>query len=149
LFENTLPLFATQGIISKSGKIWIPNLSCTSELLENYSASLSPYYTWHLAEDAKSNPLYLATEDVEEELLQCPDSLTNETQIRPFLNYSKFPFYVLQLKDAFSLPSSVTPSSKKSKREISKIDIEPISLGKILVDENEALPTKKTRKVKR
>lgn len=68
--------------------------------------------------DPKLNPLYAATEKVEIELLMCPDALTNETQLRPLLNFSDSPFYVLCTKHEYGkLPTfyaSVTPPRKRN-----------------------------------
>ncbi len=58
------------------------------------------------------NPLYLATENVEKELLMCPDALTNETQLRPLLNFSAQPFCVLELRASF-LKQPSTPNARK------------------------------------
>lgn len=46
------------------------------------------------------NPLFGATERAEEDLLLCPDLITNETQVVPILEHSKSGelFYVLELK---------------------------------------------------
>ena len=64
------------------------------------------------------NPLYLATEGVEEALLLCPDALTNDTQLRPLLHYSEYPFYRLQLRNPRdTTPAVVTPTSIQKKRQ--------------------------------
>ncbi len=51
-----------------------------------------------IVEDILQNPLYQATEFVEAPLLTCPDALTNVTQVRPLLEHSCYPFYVLEHK---------------------------------------------------
>lgn len=54
----------------------------------------------------------MATENVEKELLMCPDALTNETQLRPLLNFSAQPFCVLELRASF-LKQPSTPNARK------------------------------------
>ena len=68
---------------------------------------LKPFYIISEEEDPKQNPLYLATDHVEEELLLCPDAIINKTQVRPLIK-TKFgkvgksaPFCVLQLRENF------------------------------------------------
>lgn len=98
MFRDTLPQFAWDNVLAADGQIWLPNLKCVQELLAAYKKQLSKYFEWELVGDAKANPLYRATEKVEKELLMCPDSLTNETQIRPLNDFSDTPFYVLTRK---------------------------------------------------
>ncbi len=85
-------------MILPGGKIWLPNLDCIQEQLDDNKSLLAPYFDIKLVKECASNPLYFATDNVEKELLRCPDTLTNETQIRPLLDFSDHPFYVLQVK---------------------------------------------------
>lgn len=110
MFRETLPQFATDNVLRKDGEIWLPNLECVQELMENFADVLQPHYTWDLVADPLKNPLYLATEAIEDELLRCPDILTNETQIRPLWAFSKTPFFRLRRRN-FSLTPPATPSS--------------------------------------
>jgi hypothetical protein len=73
-------------------------LDCIEEQIEEYKEILSRYFTIELPSSFTSNPLYSATNHVEKELLRCPDTLTNETQMRPLLEYSNTPFYCLTVK---------------------------------------------------
>ena len=93
-----MPAIATESILSPGGKIWLPNLQCIEESLEENSDSIKEHFTVRLISDAKENPLYAATERVTEELLRCPDNLTNETQMKPLFSHSSSPFYVLELR---------------------------------------------------
>ncbi len=93
-----MPAIATESILSPGGKIWLPNLQCIEESLEEHSDSIKEHFTIRLVSNAKENPLFAATEQVTEELLRCPDNLTNETQMKPLLSHSSSPFYVLELK---------------------------------------------------
>lgn len=129
-----MPAIATENILSPTGKIWLPNLQCIEESLEDNSDVIKEHFTVRLISDAKENPLFAATENVTEELLRCPDNLTNETQMKPLLSHSSRPFYVLELKerlvkeeseyvtDAESAvlgnPSLLTPTKKRKARAL-------------------------------
>ena len=100
--------------------IWLPHLQCIEESLTDFYDYLIPYYTITKERDPKLNPLYLATEGVEDALLLCPDALTNDTQLRPLLDYSDYPFYRLELRnprEAAPAPTVVTPTSNQKKRQ--------------------------------
>jgi hypothetical protein len=84
----------------------LPYLACTSESLNEFNILLSQYYTITVEQDPTLNPLYLATQDVEADLLLCPDALTNVTQLRPLLALSPTPFCVLQLRDGLEMVQS-------------------------------------------
>jgi len=122
--------------------IWLPHLQCIEESLTDFYDYLIPYYIITKEKDPKLNPLYLATEDVEEALLQCPDALTNDTQLRPLLNYSDCPFYRLELRNPIDMtPAVVTPTSSKKKRQYRS--------SSILLNEYDASASAKGRKGKR
>ena len=117
-FFSTLPLIASEGILAPDGIVWLPHLSCITDSLTEFYSYLNPYFEIELVEDAKTNPLFLATEDVEDELLRCPDSLINSNQIKPMmeqLDHTDRPFYALKLrKDFLRLPT--TPEKTKTQR---------------------------------
>lgn len=106
LFRETLPQFVTDDVLKESGSLWLPNLKCVEELIIEHAEVLIKYYTWELVKDPLRNPLYLATEAIEDELLKCPDSLTNETQIRPLDDFSATPFYEFKPITRKSQPST-------------------------------------------
>ncbi len=108
-FSITLPAFAKEGLLPFGGKIWLPNLDCVEESIADFCGILSQYFEISYEKDPRANPLYLATEDVEAELLRCPDALTNVTQIRPLNNFSETPFCVLTRKS----PKFETPVKRK------------------------------------
>mmetsp|Transcript_24510 Transcript_24510/g.40864 ORF Transcript_24510/g.40864 Transcript_24510/m.40864 type:complete len:296 (+) Transcript_24510:65-952(+) len=112
LFTNTLPTLAKCGKLSKGGKVWLPNLQCIQESLDDFEFDLLPYYTINKVANPKLNPLYEATDYVEQELLMCPDALTNETQLRP-LDQER-PFYYLQLRSEFLPLTPIRTPSKKT-----------------------------------
>ena len=111
MFTNTLPTLAQSGYLAKGCKIWLPNLQCIEDSLSDFAGELNPYFVIRREGSAKENPLYRATENVEKELLMCPDALTNETQLRPLLNFSDKPFCVLELRDSV-LVAPNTPTRK-------------------------------------
>jgi len=112
LFTKTFPTLAESGYLAKGCKIWLPNLQCIEDSLGDFAGELAPYFIIRRESKAMENPLYRATEKVEKELLMCPDALTNETQLRPLLNFSNEPFCVLELRSAFLVAPS-TPVGKK------------------------------------
>eukprot|EP01039_Chlorochromonas_danica_P000646 gene646-701_t len=97
-FTDTLPALLQEDFLTSDGKIWLPNLQCITESLSDAHDILMKHFKIRLASsaDMHANPLYSATNLVERELLSCPDALTNETQMRPLLEHSIYPFYVLE-----------------------------------------------------
>lgn len=89
-WSETIVLFAINNVLVLGGKIWIPNIPCVQESLNNYSSVIRDYYRIIEIHNALENPLCAATETVTYELLQCPDALTNETQLEPLHNISPF-----------------------------------------------------------
>lgn len=116
LFIKTLPLIAKEGLLAKEGKILLPYLNCIRDSLEEFEENLYPYYTITLQSDPKKNSLYLATEDVTDALLLTPDTLTNETQLAPLLDFSDTPFCVLELRPDFVTYVKPSPSKNGTKR---------------------------------
>jgi hypothetical protein len=126
---------ASKKLLPAGGKIWLPNLDCIQEQLDDNKVLLAPYFDIKLVKDSKTNPLYRATDNVEEELLRCPDILTNETQIRPLLDHSDHPFYVLEVKsnNTSTEESSVhivTPTPTRSRNPAVKKEVVPIVRGR-------------------
>lgn len=114
LFTKTLPTLAESGYLARGCKIWLPNLQCIEDSIGDFYGELTPYYTIRKESNPKANPLYRATEKVEKELLMCPDALTNETQLRPLLDFSSEPFYVLELRPIFQKTPTTPQSVKKA-----------------------------------
>ena len=109
-------MLAENNLLKKGGKLWLPNLDCVQCSLDEFSSEITKYFEIERVEDPMKNPLYAATENVEDELLRCPDALTNETQIRPLLIYSKAPFLALCRRDEplVRVTNCVTPSKDRS-----------------------------------
>ena len=84
-FSETLPLLLDKGLLKDTGSVWLPHLDHVDAMLEKFSDILSRYYTWTIISNPVENPLFRATDDVSEDLLRCPDNLTNETQILPLM----------------------------------------------------------------
>ena len=133
LFEKTLPLIASEGLLKKGGKIFLPNLENIHESLKDFDSALSPYYQIYQDSEPKNNLLFVATaqQTCEKELLRCPDTLINSTQMEPLWQYSKCPFYVLQLRDEF-----LTSPIDKKKKNVSYVKN---------MSSNQTSPLKKTK----
>lgn len=84
-FSDTLPLLITKGLLKENGTVWLPHLDHVDAMLQKFSDVLSEYFTWTIENNPLKNPLFRATDDVSEQLLTCPDNLTNETQILPLM----------------------------------------------------------------
>ena len=84
-FSETLPLLVERGMLKSTGSVWLPHLDHVDAMLQKFSHILCQHYTWTIEEDPVANPLFKATDDVSDELLRCPDNLTNDTQIMPLM----------------------------------------------------------------
>jgi hypothetical protein len=84
--------------LSRGGKVWLPNLQNVADSIESNLPCYNEYFSIHEVADPMKNPLYVATENATEELLRCPDRLTNDTQLDLLLKRSSSPFYALVLK---------------------------------------------------
>jgi hypothetical protein len=92
---DTLPVFVSSNILKRNGRVILPNLQCVQDSIVSYQKLLALSYNIEFLSDVNLNPLFVATETVEEKLLRCPDILTNETQMKPLLEFSSYPFYIL------------------------------------------------------
>lgn len=102
-FKTTMPHFAKHNVLSQGGVLWLPHLEHVDTMIDDNSAELADYFVWDLVKDPSENPLYLATDDVNEELLSCPDNLTNATQIVPFQEMGGGPFYCFRRIDGLHI----------------------------------------------
>ena len=93
-------MMAIRNWISADGAIWLPHIQSVEDGIMDAQDTLLVYYDiWMLHKDNLfRHPLYCATNLVDAVLLLCPDKLTNESKIKPYLDYSDFPFYCLKLK---------------------------------------------------
>ena len=127
-------MIASEGLLKKGGKIFLPNLINIHESLKDFDSILSPYYKIYTESDPNTNALYVATsdKDCEDKLLECPDTLINSTQMEPLWKNSNNPFYVLELRDKF-----IEKVIIKRKKNISYINKE--------IDPSEGSPIKKVK----
>lgn len=97
-------------------------MQCIEESLEDFRSQLDPCFRIRLEKDAMKNPLYAATEKAEEDLLLCPDLITNTTQVIPLHSHAGTNglFYVLEYKGAGAVSSAVEEKSSKKRRKTSK-----------------------------
>ena len=157
-WRNTLAMLAENNLLQKGGKLWLPNLGCVQDSIDTFRSEITKYYAIEAVDDPLDNPLYKASEKVTSELLRCPDALTNETQLRPLLSYSKSPFLVLTRRhELFYETTCVTPSKRDRAVRASKHEMitprnltvsdEELSDSK-KISEKEASPSKR-RNVKR
>jgi hypothetical protein len=123
-------MLAENDLLRKGGQLWLPNLGCVQESIETYRDEIMMHYTIKAVEDPLLNPLYAASENVEMELLRCPDALTNETQLRPLLSYSKNPFLVLtRREELYVRVTCVTPSKRDREAHSVALAITPRNLA--------------------
>lgn len=126
-FRDTLPLLASEGLLLPGGTIWLPNLPCISGPLDDMYSFLSTMYAISVPQDYQSgNPLYEATDHVEDELKRCPDILTNETQVRTLLTYSDRPFICLTLRSDWWKNFSATNSISSIRSSASSLTSTPV-----------------------
>lgn len=115
-YRETLPMLAAEGYIRPRGQVLLPNLACVTDSLNEFCDEISTYFNRsevHI-DQLKENPLYAATESVEEDLLKCPDKLNNENQIQPILNNSDCVFISLTYNNNTASVKSVRKSPIKS-----------------------------------
>lgn len=117
-----MPALVENGIVDDSadGTLWLPNLSCIRENLEEFHAIINRYFIIEKLslKDCKDHPLYHATDFVEDELLSCPDALTNVTQIKPLLDTTNnFPFLRLTARKNWRDYIATTPQNEKIKNK--------------------------------
>lgn len=91
-FIETIPAFIEKKLLKRNGRLWIPNNSHVGNMVVTYSSRLSEIYEWREIKEPIKNPLYAATETVREDLLRCPDHLTNDNQIVSLTTKNRAPF---------------------------------------------------------
>ena len=123
-------MLAENNLLQKGGKLWLPNLGCVQDSIDSFRSEITKYYVIEVVDNPLDNPLYKASEKVTSELLRCPDALTNETQLRPLLSYSKSPFLVLTRRhEVYYETPCVTPSKRERAVRASNYDITPRNLA--------------------
>ena len=141
-WRNTLAMLAENNLLQKGGKLWLPNLGCVQDSIDTFRSEIIKYYVIEAVDDPLDNPLYKASEKVTSELLRCPDALTNETQLRPLLSYSKSPFLVLTRRhEPYYETTCVTPSKRDRAVRASKHEM--ITPRNLTVSDEELSDSKK------
>jgi hypothetical protein len=94
-FDVTLPGFVQEKILKDTGAVWLPNISYVLRML-NTNKVIDSYYVWNVVRNPLENPLYQATNFVTNELEQCPDVLTNQTQMKHLKTNCDGPFICMR-----------------------------------------------------
>ena len=91
------------GLLKVGGRLILPCLQNIKQGIEDNKMLIAKHYTISYLSNPGDNPLYVATDMVESVLLQCPDAVTNETQLPPLLlGGNSYPFVELTVKAATS-----------------------------------------------
>jgi len=118
LFKDTMVQLAQQNVLSPGGKIWLPNLQCIRESIDKFRPALDEYYTVHPVMDPSQNPLYVASENANDELLRCPDGgVVNQQAMQPILSQASFPFFALVSKVSSSQNQKIDDSTKNLSKQ--------------------------------
>jgi hypothetical protein len=94
-------MLAENDLLKKGGQLWLPNLGCVQESIETYRDEIMMHYTIKAVEDPLLNPLYAASENVEMELLRCPDALTIFEESVSGLDSKRRAIYSCHLRHTF------------------------------------------------
>lgn len=96
-FRGTIIDLATSNALVIGGKIYLPWLQCVRDRLEETEALLAHHYTISWSEEALDNPLFFATEQVTDQLMELDGAamVTNATQRKPLDAFSNTPFVCL------------------------------------------------------
>ena len=94
-FTKTIPIIA-QNLLASGGLLWLPHLDNVAVSINLYRDLIEQFFIVHEIVDPLKNPLYVASENCEEDLLLCPDAIINANQYAKLLG--GFPFYALELK---------------------------------------------------
>jgi len=105
-FSETLPFFASSGLLKVGGQVWLPYLKDVANFLSSCSSAIDPVFNVELVADAARNPLYSATEMCEDRLLEVrgPAIITNTTQMEPLYKFSSTPFCLLEVHATVEAP---------------------------------------------
>jgi hypothetical protein len=94
-FKTTLTGLVNDNMLRVTGEIWIPNIGRCGEYLEQYASSLKQYYQVELVTNPMLNPLYAATDDITDDLVELADMCTNNNGTGDLAGASGGPFYRL------------------------------------------------------
>jgi hypothetical protein len=105
-FPETLPFFASSGLLKVGGQVWLPYLKDVANFLSSCSSEIALVYNVELVADVTRNPLYSATEMCEDRLLEVRGAaiITNTTQMEPLYKFSATPFCLLEVHAPVEAP---------------------------------------------
>ena len=116
-FQRTLALLGERNIINVGGCIWLPNNDYVNKMITLHEPELIEHFEVVEVESARRCPLFKATDQALDQLMLCPDNMTNETQGK-YLDQA-FPFICLIRKKPVPkiiIDSAVPPSTPRAKR---------------------------------
>ena len=94
-FKDTLPFFVSKDILLPNGKIILPIFEVVRDYIEANRNMLETVFKIECNETWCENPLWVAAEISKEELMKVDPPLYNLNQAGYFVDYDKFPFYIL------------------------------------------------------
>ena len=116
MYTIILPLLASKGAIPIGGEVWLPHIPCIQERLERLWTPLAPWFSKHAIDTPSMNPLFIASANVEEQILDSGDRFTNGSSLLSLDR--KFPFMMLKCpstsrmwQSCFGAHEGETPSS--------------------------------------
>ena len=94
MYTVILPILASKGAIAVGGEVWLPHIPCIAERLCRLWSSLASRFSKHFIADTSRNPLFVASHNVEAQILAKGDRFTNGSALISL--DKKFPFIVLR-----------------------------------------------------
>jgi len=119
-FSETIPGFVQNKLLKMTGALWLPNMSYVDEMITRHSKTIGEYFTWSFIMKPTDNPLYQATNNVTDKLMECPDILTNDNQVRSVnsIGVPIPPFICLKPKQKFKQRKKDQATFKSNKETI-------------------------------
>lgn len=92
-------------MMKQNGRIILPRIQCIDDGISQAREAIESFYdvSYLGVDELDLHPLYKATERVAPWLEMCPEVYTNETQMKPYYDYSESPFCVLKIRDEFAV----------------------------------------------
>ena len=103
-FDEVLPFFLKERFLKLDGEIWLPNKRGVSDSIKEYGENINKMYRIETVDNLNRNPLYAATDLAEEDLRLSKDNRTNQTEMQPLYEFSKFPFLMLRKRQEVHIP---------------------------------------------
>lgn len=80
-FQDSLPALSTH--LAPGGSIWLPYSRVVEGMIQTHADTLGEWFVCDRVMHPDDSVLYRATDRVEDDLLRCPDAITNATQLAP------------------------------------------------------------------